>query len=161
MKTLFISLFPVALLYGALTTDAAAQGSVASQPSPGFIGWDTSQPKSSDIAITSIIQEVVSNRASGIPGTHVMLSTPQGVLDASVGPYLTLAIQQALAAGKQVQVFGQMKTIHDQRYLLVRQLVLDGKTIAVRNDHGSLIRARSQERTRTQSSLNNQNGGIQ
>jgi DNA/RNA endonuclease YhcR with UshA esterase domain len=90
-----------------------------------------------------------------------MLGTPQGVSDASVGPYLELDIQQTLIAGKQVQVFGQVKTIHEQNYLLVRQLVVDGKVIAVRNDHGSLIRTRSQERTHTQSYSNDQNGGIQ
>jgi hypothetical protein len=162
MKTLFISMLPVILLCGALTTDAAAQNSVRSEPSSGFIGWDTSEPKSSDVAITAIIQEVVPNHASGIPaGIHVMLGTPQGVLDASVGPYLLPDIQQALVSGKQVQVFGQVKTIHDQKYLLVRQLVLDGKPIIVRNDHGSLIRTRSQERTHTQSSSPDQNGGIQ
>jgi hypothetical protein len=54
-----------------------------------------------------------------------------------------------------------VKTIHEQKYLLVRQLVLDGKPIVVRNDHGSLIRTRSQERSITQSSLSSQNGGIQ
>jgi hypothetical protein len=162
MKTLFISMLPVILLCGVLTTDAAAQNSVAAQPSSGFIGWDTSKPKSSDVAVTAIIQEVVPNHVSGIPaGFHIMLGTPQGVLDASVGPYLLPDIQQALVAGKQVQVFGQVKTIHDQKYLLVRQLVLDGKPIIVRNDHGSLIRTRSQERASTQSSLNSQNGGIQ
>jgi hypothetical protein len=162
MKTLFISLLPAILLCGTLTTDAAAQNSAASQPPSGFIGWDTSKPKSFDVAVTAIIQEVVPNHASGIPaGLHVMLGTPQGVLDASVGPYLAPDIQQALVTGKQVQVFGQVKTIHEQKYLLVRQLVLDGKPIIVRNDHGSLIRTRAQERTHTQSSLNNQNGGIQ
>jgi hypothetical protein len=162
MKTPFISMLPVILLCGVLTTDAAAQNSVAAQPSSSFVGWDTSKPKSSDVAVTAIIQEVVPNHVSGIPaGFHIMLGTPQGVLDASVGPYLLPDIQQALVAGKQVQVFGQVKTIHDQKYLLVRQLLLDGKPIIVRNDHGSLIRTRSQERTHTQSSLNSQNGGIQ
>jgi hypothetical protein len=162
MKKPFISLLPAILLCGGLIMDATAQSSVTSQPSTGFIGWDTSKPKSSDIAVTSIIQEVVPNHASGIPaGIHVMLGTPQGVLDASVGPYLTPDIQQALVAGKQVQVLGQMKTINEQKYLLVRQLVLDGKPIVVRNDHGSLVRTRSHERSVTQSSLSDQNGGIQ
>jgi hypothetical protein len=54
-----------------------------------------------------------------------------------------------------------MKTINEQKYLLVRQLVLDGKPIVVRNDHGSLVRTRSHERSVTQSSLSDQNGGIQ
>jgi hypothetical protein len=162
MKKLFISLLLAIVFCGGLIMEATAQSNVTSQPSTGFIGWDTSKPKSSDVALTSIIQEVVPNQASGIPaGLHIMLGTPQGVLDANVGPYLPPDVQQALVAGKQVQVFGQVKTIHDQKYLLVRQLVLDGKPIIVRNDHGSLIRTRSQERTHTQSSSNSQNGGIQ
>ena len=162
VKKLFISLLPAIVFCGGLIMEATAQSNVTSQPSTGFIGWDTSKPKSSDVAVTSIIQEVVPNHASGIPaGLHVMLGTPQGVLDASVGPYLTPDIQQALVAGKQVQVVGQVKTVHEQKYLLVRQLVLDGKPIVVRNDRGSLIRTRSHERSITQSSLSNQNGGIQ
>jgi hypothetical protein len=162
MKRLFILLLPTILLCGALTSKAAAQNNMVSQPSTSFVGWDVSQPKSSDVAVTAIIQEIVPNRASGIPaGLHVMLGTPQGVLDASVGPYLDPNIQQALSAGQQIQVIGQVKTIHDQKYLLVRHLVLNGKDVVIRNDNGSLIRERSRERTRTQSSSNNQNGGIQ
>jgi hypothetical protein len=162
IKKLFISLFPAMLLCGGLTMDATAQSSLTSQPATGFIGWDTSKPKSSDVAVTAVIQEVVPNHASRISaGLHVMLGTPLGVLDASVGPYLTSGIQQALVAGKQVQVFGQVKTIHEQNYFLVRQLVLDGRLVIVRNDHGSLIRMRSQERVGKQSSSKDQNGGIQ
>jgi hypothetical protein len=160
MKRLFIPLLPVIMLCGALTVDATAQSSVASQPSSVFVGWDASKPKSSDVAVTAIIQEVVSNHASGIPtGLNVMLGTPQGVIDASVGPYLTPDIRQALVAGKQIQVIGQVTTINDQRYLLVRQFVLDGKPIVVRNDHGSLVRTRSNGRSITQYSLSSQNGG--
>jgi hypothetical protein len=162
MKNLFILLLPAVLLCGALTSEAAAQDNTASQSSTGFIGWNASQPKSSDVAVTAIIQEVVPNRASGIPaGLHLMLGTPQGILDASVGPYLAPNIQQALSAGQQIQVIGQVKTVHDQKYLLVRHLVLNGKDVVIRNENGSLVRERSHERTRTQSSSNNQNGGIQ
>jgi hypothetical protein len=161
MKKLFILMLPTILLCGALTSEAA-QNNMVSQPSTSFVGWDVSQPKSSDIAVTAIIQEIVPNRSSGIPaGLHLMLSTPQGVLDASVGPYLTPSIQQELSAGQQIQVIGQVKTVHDQKYLLVRHLVLNGEDIVIRNDNGSLVRERSHERTRTQSSSINQNGGIQ
>jgi hypothetical protein len=162
MKKLFILMLPTILLCGALTREAAGQDNTASQSSTGFIGWNVSQPKSSDVAVTAIIQEVVPNRASGIPaGLHLMLGTPQGVLDASVGPYLAPNIQQALSAGQQIQVIGQVKTVHDQKYLLVRHLVLNGKDVVIRNDNGSLVRERSHERTQTKSSLNDQNGGIQ
>ncbi len=97
MKTLFISLFPVILLCAALTMDATAQNSTLSPPSADFIGWDASKSKSSDVAINAIIQDVVPNHASAIPaGLHLMLSTPQGVLNASVGPYLTPDIQASV-----------------------------------------------------------------
>ena len=79
MKTFFISMLPVILLCGVLTTDAAAQNSVASQPSSGFIGWDTSKPKSSDVAVTAIIQEVVS---------LILESTQSGSIEGlTVNPY--------------------------------------------------------------------------
>ena len=162
MKILFSSLLPMILLCAALTRDAIAQNYVEAQPSTGFVGWDASKSKSSDVAVTAIIQQVIPNHASGIlAGLHLMLGTPQGVLDASVGPYITQDIQQALVAGQQVQVFGQVKTIHDQTYLLVRRLVLNGNQIIIRSDNGSLVRNRSHERTHTPSSLNSQNGGIQ
>jgi hypothetical protein len=160
MKRLFIPLLPVIMLYGALTADATAQNSVTSQPSSVFAGWDASKPKSTDVAVTAIIQEIGSSHASGTPaGLNLMLGTPQGVIDASVGPYLAPDIRQALVAGKQIQVIGQVTTINDQSYLLVRQLVLNGKSIIVRNDHGSLVRTRSNGHAVTKSYLNSQNGG--
>jgi hypothetical protein len=162
MKTLFISLLPVVLFYGMLSRDAAAESSAAVQSSTGFIGWDTNQAKSRDVSVTSIIQQVIPNHSSSIPaGLHVILLTPQGVLDVSVGPYLTQDIQQTLIPGAQVQAFGQLKTIHDQTYLLARQLVLNGRLITIRNDHGSLVHTRTQTHTRSQSSLNDQVGGAQ
>jgi hypothetical protein len=105
---------------------------------------------------------VVPNHASGIPaGLHLMLGTPQGVVDASVGQFLPQQIQQALTAGQQVQVIGRIQNIHNQNYLLARALVIDGNTITVRNDHGSLVHVKSVERMHTQSLQNNQNGGRQ
>lgn len=162
MKTLFISLLPVVLFYGMLSKDAAAESSAAVQSSTGFVGWDANQAESRDVSVTSIIQQVISNHSSGIPaGLHVILSTPQGVLDVSVGPYLTQDIQLALITGAQIQALGQLKTIHDQTYLLARQFVLNGRLITIRNDHGSLVRMRTQTRAHSQSSLSDQIGGAQ
>jgi hypothetical protein len=162
MKTLFISWLPVVLFYGMLSRDAAAESSAPVQASTGFIGWDTNQTKSRDLSVTSIIQQVIPNHSSGIPaGLHLILSTPQGVLDVSVGPYLTQDIQHVLIPSAQVQALGQLKTIHDETYLLARQLVLNGRLITIRNDHGSLVHMRTQARTHSQFSLSDQIGGAQ
>jgi hypothetical protein len=162
MKKVFVSMLPIVLLCGTWSQGATAQTSSTSQPSTQFAGWDASKKDAPDVTVIGIVQQVVSNQTAGAPaGLHLMLGTPQGVVDASVGPYLAPDIKAALVSGKQIQVSGQIQTLHDQKYLIVRQVVLDGKPIAVRNDHGSLVRTRSQERTQTQSSLNNQDGGIQ
>jgi hypothetical protein len=162
MKKVFVSMLPIVLLCGTWSREATAQTSNTSQPSTQFAGWDVSKKDSSDLTVIGIIQQAVPNQIAGAPaGLHLMLGTPQGVLDASVGPYLAPDIKAVLVSGKQIQVSGQIQTLHDQKYLLVRQIVLDGKPIAVRNDYGSLVRTRSQERTQTQSSLNDQDGGIQ
>jgi hypothetical protein len=162
MKKILIPLLPVILLSSALTMDAAAQSGNMSRSSGGFVGLDGINAQLPDVAITAVIKDVVVNHSLGIPGgLHVMLRAPQGVLDASVGPYLSAEIQRALIAGTQIKVVGQIKIIGGQRVLFVRSLVLNGNQIAIRNDNGALVRQRSQERIRTQSSLSDQNGGIQ
>ncbi len=159
MKKIFVTALLVILLCGTWTKNAAAQTNTTPQPAARFIGWGTNEPNSHEVAVTAIIQQVVPNHVSGIPtGLHLMLGTPQGVLDASIGPYLSKEIQEALIAGKSVQVIGKVQTIREQKYLFVRQLLLNGQQITIRNEHGSLVRARSVERTHSQTL---QNGGIQ
>jgi hypothetical protein len=162
MKKLLIPLLPVILLSGVLSVDATAQNSNTPQTSSGFVGLGASNSKSPDVAVTAVIKDIVAEHTPGFPtGLHLMLNTPQGVLDASVGPYLTSDIRQALNAGQLVKVVGQIKVIGDQQVLFVRDVVLNGNQITIRNDNGALVRQRSHDRTHTQSSLNDQNGGIQ
>ncbi len=71
---------------------------------------------------------------------------------------MMMPTQEGLVAGKSIQVVGQVQTVREQNYMFVRQLVMDGQTIKIRNDRGSLVRTRSHERTHTQTL---QNGGIQ
>jgi hypothetical protein len=162
MKKLLIPLLPVILLSGMLTVDATAQRRTPSQTSGGFVGLGASNSKSPDVAITAVVTNVLAGQNPGTQGgLHLMLSTPQGVLDASVGPYLTPETQHQLVSGRQIKFVGQIKTVGDQKILFVRTLVLNGNQITIRNDSGALVRHRSHDRTHTQSSLNDQNGGIQ
>jgi hypothetical protein len=159
MKRLFVSVLPVILFFGTWTKDATAQTNSTSQPSAGFVGWDAGKSSAPDVTVTSIIQQAVSNKTSGIPaGLHLMLGTPQGVLDVSVGPYLPRETQQALAAGQQVRVTGKIVTDDGQNYLFAKQLVINGQQITIRTDHGSLVRTRKHARTSSQIS---QNGELQ
>ena len=148
------------LLCGMWAEGATAQVSNSSQPSAiGFVGWDATQLNTPDVTVTSVIQQAVSDHSSGIPvGLHLMLGTPQGVLDVSVGPYLSQETKQALAAGQQVRVTGRIVTVSGQNYLLAKQLLINGQQITIRTDHGSLVRTRKQARACSQTL---QNGDLQ
>ena len=104
MKKVLGSMLLIILLCATWGKDAMAQSSGTLQPSTKFVGWDVTKKNSPDITVTAVIQQVVPNHASGIPaGLHLMLGTPQGLVDASVGQFLPQQIQQALTAGQQIQ----------------------------------------------------------
>jgi hypothetical protein len=97
-----------------------------------------------EIRITATIQQVVSKRIENSPaGLHLTLAGPQGVYDASLGPFLSSDVKRSLASGKSVEVTGAVETVRGQSYLLVREVTVDGKLITVRSEKGFLIKARS------------------
>jgi hypothetical protein len=92
------------------------------------------------LAATATIQEVVSTHALGSPrGTRLILAGPQGLLDASVGPYLATDVQQTLAVGQSVTVDGVISTFNGHDFLLVRQLTVGDRQITIRNERGFLV----------------------
>jgi len=160
MKKLLSFVIPAILFCGAWAEGATAQVSDSSQASATrFLGWGASQFNAPDVTVTAIIlQTATNNVASGPAGSQLVLATPQGPLNVSVGPYLSQNVRQALSAGKQVRVTGKVETANGQTYLLAKQLLIDGQQLMIRNDHGSLVRTRQHARTSSQSV---QNGELQ
>jgi hypothetical protein len=162
MKKLFALMLPVILFGGIWINDASAQNNSKAYSTDKFAQWDASKTNSSDVAVTAIIQQVNSSHASGSPaGLHLMLGTPQGPLDASVGPYISPEIQQALTAGQRVTVVGRVLVANSQTYLLARQFMVGDRQITVRNDRGFLIHTLSGTGRRSKFSKVSQNGGVQ
>ncbi|MGC1414034.1 MAG: hypothetical protein WA817_02040 [Candidatus Acidiferrum sp.] len=123
---------------------ATAQSTTAPGSAPSFRGTSTSQSKilstSDEVTATGTIQEVVSTFAKEGPrGIHVILTGPQGVIDASVGPYLSTEVQQSLASGQSVTAQGVLTTVNGHDYMLVRQLSIGDRQITVRNQAGFLV----------------------
>jgi hypothetical protein len=154
-KFLSFVILPI-LLFGMWAEGATAQVSDTSQPSATrFVGWDTNAP---DVTLTAIIQQTVANNDAGAPaGFRLILATPQGPLNVSVGNYLPREVRQALAVGKQVCVTGKVESANGKAYLFAKQLLIDDQQITIRNDHGSLVRTRQHARTSSQSMQNGEN----
>jgi len=65
-------------------------------------------------------------------------------------------LQDVVVPGSSMQASGQIQDVDGQKLLVANRIVVGGKTIAIRNDHGSLIHERTGTRVHTQTL---QNGG--
>lgn len=139
-----VVLFCSFALGGMVPAVGLAQSTAAVTPSTSFRGASASQIKTlspgDELAATGTIQEVVTTYSSGSPrGIRIILAGPQGIIDASVGPYLAADVQQSLATGQSVAVDGVVGTFNGHDYLLVRQMTIGDRQITIRNERGFLV----------------------
>jgi hypothetical protein len=161
-KKLSIPVLPLLILCGIVTSTVSAQDSSSTR---SFAAGSRSNAKSTvagDITVTGTIQQVPSERTPGSPaGLHLLVNSPHGLLDTSVGPFLTDEARQALSSGQQVQVVGFIQAINGSNYLLARQLVVAGRQIQIRNENGFFIHNQSHTGNRSPRNQSEPNGGIQ
>ena len=87
---------------------------------------------------------MVTKQVAGSPaGLHVLVTGPQGVVDAHLGPFMTRATRSSLKPGTPIQLVGAMETVHGRQYLLAREVSIGGRTVIVRNSNGFLLREQS------------------
>lgn len=97
------------------------------------------------------IQEVVATRVTGSPaGTHLLVAGPQGIVDTSVGPFLSKETEESLQAGAPVRIVGATVSLNRKEYCAARQLTVSGRTVTVRNEHGLLVHQHSSRVVRTE-----------
>jgi hypothetical protein len=91
-----------------------------------------------EVTLTGRVSSVLAKAAPGmIPGSHLLLETSSGTVDASLGRFgLRGDGAVAVAAGQQVEVTGVMKTVKDKPLFLARSVKVGGEVYAVRNEHG-------------------------
>jgi hypothetical protein len=135
------------LLFASLAVPLVAQPAPEARTQrPASFGYD----KAHEITLNGTIQEVISKRIAGSPvGMHLLVAGSQGMVDAHLGPYLTKDTQEVLRTGEPVQIVGAMQELHGKDYLLARQLIVGGRTIVVRSEHGFLVRAHGSRMSRS------------
>jgi len=80
-------------------------------------------------------------------GSHLLLATTSGPVDASLGTFgLRGKGAVSVAAGQQVEVTGVMKTIKDKQVFLVRTVKAGGQVYTIRNEHGFPVSPQARER---------------
>ena len=144
MKRLFAGLFVLALLSISLLPQVQAQTATAGTRTAGPFSYDVSQ----EVTLNGTVSSVLTKPAPGmIMGSHLMLATPTGPVDASLANFgLRGKGALSVAAGQQIEVTGVMKTIMDKQVFLVRSVKVGGEVYTIRNEHGFPVSRQARER---------------
>jgi len=124
------SLLAVTLLAG----PAFAQTKTAVARPRGPLAYDVTK----ETTLSGTVSSVLAKPTPGmVMGTHLIVQTSSGSIDASVGRFAFIG-RDALkvAAGDSVSVTGVMKTVQGKDVFLVRTIKTGSRVFPVRNEHG-------------------------
>jgi hypothetical protein len=147
MKRLFAGLPALVLLSQILLSLVSllppVQAQTAARPA-GPLSYDVSEEQT----LHGTVSSVVTKPATGmIGGSHLLLTTISGPVDASLGVFgLPGEDVASVAAGQQVELTGILKTILDKQVFLVRTVKLGGEVYTIRNEHGVILTPQARER---------------
>jgi hypothetical protein len=149
MKRLYLGLCVLALLSMiSLLPPVLAQ---AAERTAGPLAYDVSKEVTFNATVSSVPTKGslgMQKGSRGKPmGSHLLLSTTSGPVDASLGRFALLG-KGALkvAPGQQIEVTGVMKTLKDKQVFLVRTVKAGGQTYTIRTKRGFLVSPQSRER---------------
>lgn len=96
-----------------------------------------------EVTLTGTVSSVLKNTTPEMQmlgGSHLIVQTTSGKIDASLGGYAIKA-EGALSVspGQQVQVTGVMKTIRDQQVFVTRLVQVNDRIYKIRNEHGFVL----------------------
>jgi hypothetical protein len=102
-----------------------------------------------EVTLTGTVSSVLVKAAPGmIVGSHLLLATPNGPVDASLGRFgLQGEGAVSVASGQQIEATGVMKRIKDKFVFLVSSVKVDGAVYTIRNKHGFPVSPQARKRS--------------
>jgi len=151
MKRLFAGLCALALLFLISPQPLAQAQTTAETRAAGPFSYDISK----EVTLNGAVSSVLTKPAAGmIWGSHLLLATASGPVDASLGRFgLRGKGAVSVAAGQQIEVTGVMRTIKDKQVLLARTVKVGGQVYTIRNEHGVPVSPQARERAQKGESL--------
>ena len=101
-----------------------------------------------EVTVVGTVSKVLVKASPGmIVGSHLLLSTTSGSLDASLGRFgLRGKGALSVAGGQQIEVIGVMKSFKDKQVFFARTVTVGGHTYAIRNKNGIPVTPQARER---------------
>jgi hypothetical protein len=144
MKPLFTGLCSLALLFLISSTPPvqAQTGAVETRPEGPF-SYDVNK----EVTLTGTVSTVLTKPSPGmIMGSHLLLTTPSGTVDATLGMFGLLGTGAlSVNAGQQIEVTGVMKTIKNMQVFLARTVRVGDRVYTIRNEHGFPVPPQARE----------------
>ena len=144
MKQLFAGICSLALLtlISPLTPVQAQTRAVETRPAAPY--YDVNR----EVTLTATVSSVLRTPTPGmIMGSHLLLATASGEVDASLGRWgLQGKGALSVAAGEQVEVTGVMKTLMDKPVFVARTVRIGGQVYTLRNEHGIQMSPQARQR---------------
>lgn len=132
---------PMLLFMAAWVVSTAAQ-TVASSPAPARNTMVPAYDLTKEVKIQGTIQKIDGFGTSGPIGTHILLETSSGMLDAHLGFGAASSPKNlGIALGQNVTVTGMMETVGTTNVLIARILMTPNRIFVLRNEHGIPVRA--------------------
>lgn len=101
-----------------------------------------------EVTLKGTVSSVVAKASTGmITGSHLLLETSSGPVDASLGRFgLQGKGAISVGAGQEVEVTGIMKTLRDKQVFVTRTVKVGGRIYTMRNEHGIPVSPQTRQR---------------
>jgi len=144
MRRSFTGLCLLALLSLILSPVPSQAQTTVGNKVAGPLSYDVTQ----EVTLNGTVSSVLTKPSPGmIMGSHLLLATSSGPVDASLGMFAMRGKGAvSVAAGQQVEVTGVMKTINGKQVFLVRTVKAGGQVYTIRNERGFPIPPQARER---------------
>jgi hypothetical protein len=134
MKRLFAGLCALALLSLISLLPLAQAQTAAETRTAGPLTYDVAK----EVTLSGTVSSVLTKPAAGmIMGSHLLLATPSGTVDASLARFgFQGKGALSVAGGQQIEITGVMTTFKNKQVFLARTVKAGGHVYVIRNEHG-------------------------
>lgn len=95
-----------------------------------------------EIKVQGTIEKIGSNTSNSSLGSHLLVQTPEGVVDVNLGASVAVSAKNlGLSVGESINVTGMMATLGGNSVLLARILTTSNHIYMLRNERGAPVRS--------------------
>ena len=144
MRPLSTSLCTLAIIFISFLRPVQAQTTEIATKAARSFSYNFTE----EITLTGTVSSVLTKATPGtIVGSHLLLATLYGPVDASLGRFGLVGNDAvSVAPGQPIEATGVMRTIKEKKVFLVRTIKVGDAVYTIRNEHGLLVSPQARER---------------